>query len=157
MNCSPIIWNGIIGQTAGIGGGKIPIVRHFKLHIAFSTQSRVECRINPADIDFASNFAMCLVWAVLVLRQSCRSGLCTDVVAFTKGLRVVIIFTRGKSVLGHYDVEMLTRTFSEQQQWLEDVRQLQRLPAAALQCGERTRGHNCRSRIMRKNLFSRTM
>ena len=29
--------------------------------------------------------------------------------AFTKGLRVVIIFTRGKSVLGHYDVEMMLK------------------------------------------------
>ena len=114
MNCSPIIWNGMIGQTAGIGGGKIPIVRHFKLHIAFSTLRRVEGRINPTEIDIAPNFAMCLVWEVLVLRQSCRSGFRNDVVAFTKGLRVVIIFTRGKSVLGHYDVEMLTRTFSEQ-------------------------------------------
>ena len=51
----------------------IQIVRRFKLHIAFSTPSRVECRINPTEIDFASNFcnfAMCLVWAVLVLRFS---------------------------------------------------------------------------------------
>ena len=32
------------------------------------------------------------------------------------------------------------------------MRQLQRLPAAALQCGERTRGHNCRSGIMMNGL-----
>ena len=93
----------------------IQIVRQFKLHIAFSTLRRVEGRIDPTEIDFAPNFALCLVWAVLVLRQSCRSGLCTNVVDFTKGLgMMIIIFTRGKSVLGHYDVEMLTRTFSEQ-------------------------------------------
>ena len=34
------------------------IVIHFKLHIALSTPSRVECRINPTEIDFAPNFAI---------------------------------------------------------------------------------------------------
>ena len=71
MDRNRIIWKRMIGQTAGIGGGKIPIVRHFKLHIAFSTLRRVEGRIDPTEIDFAPNFALCLVWAVLFLRQSC--------------------------------------------------------------------------------------
>ena len=38
------------------------------------------------------------------------------------------------------------QTVSEQYKWLEDVRQLQRLPAASLQCGEATRGNYCRWR-----------
>ena len=108
MDRNRIIWKRMIGQTAGIGVSD-PNCQTIKLHIAFSTLRRVEGRINPTEIDIAPNFAMCLVWEVLVLRQSCRSGLCTDVVAFTKGLRVVIIFTRGKSVLGHYDVEMMLK------------------------------------------------
>ena len=95
----------------------IQIVRHFNLHIAFSTSSRVECRINPTEIDFAPIFTILQsVW----FGQSwfCGSPLpirilqpCCGIYKARKGLRrmVIIIFTRGGSVLGHYDVEMLLK------------------------------------------------